>query len=51
MPRRVYKCEACGKAFRVAGGEMIGEECGNLFDDVEVSYCPFCGSDRIELSP
>jgi transposase-like protein len=49
MLKRVYKCEACGKVFSVAGGELIDDEPGNMLEGVEVMYCPFCASDRIEL--
>jgi DNA-directed RNA polymerase subunit RPC12/RpoP len=51
MLKLVYKCEACGKVFSVAGGELIGDEPGNLTEGVEVVYCPFCASDRIEVIP
>ncbi len=51
MQKRVYKCEACGKVFSVAGGELIDDEPGNMFEGVEVVYCPFCASDRIEVIP
>jgi rubredoxin len=47
--KRVYKCQACGKVFRVAGGELIGDIPGQVFEDQEVGFCPYCASDRIEL--
>ena len=51
MPKRVYKCEACGKVFTVAGGELVGDIPGRLFENDVVVYCPYCASDRIELVP
>ena len=51
MYERVYKCETCGKVFSVAGGELVGDSPGRITEGVEVSYCPFCASDRIELIP
>ena len=49
MEKRLYKCEACGKVFSVAGGELVGDVPGRIAEGVEVTYCPFCPSDRIEL--
>jgi DNA-directed RNA polymerase subunit RPC12/RpoP len=49
MEKRLYKCEACGKVFSVTGGELVGDAPGRLTEGVEVTYCPFCASDRIEL--
>ena len=51
MQKRVYKCEACGKVFSVDGGELVGDAAGPLAIGVEVTYCPFCASDRIEIIP
>ena len=51
MPGRVYKCEACGKVFSITGGELIGDEPGVLHENEEALFCPYCGSDRIELIP
>ena len=51
MQKRVYKCEACGKVFSVDGGELVGDMPGRLVEGVEVIYCPFCASDRIEIIP
>ena len=51
MQKRVYKCEACGKVFSVAGGELVGDLPGRLVEGVAITYCPFCGSDRIEMIP
>jgi hypothetical protein len=51
MQKRVYKCEACGKVFSVDGGELVGDEAGPLAIGVEITYCPFCASDRIEIIP
>ena len=51
MAKRVYKCEACGKVFRVTGGELVGEIPGRMFEDEAAAFCPYYGSDRIEIMP
>ena len=51
MAKRLYKCEACGKVFRVTGGELVGNMPGRMFENDEVVFCPYCASDRIELIP